>query len=147
VRKFGWGDCVAKQNVSGKFFVSMEVLDHLGRPITRISTATKGARHVVHVENISGLPCNARVKARLPNGTLRIEFVDASGSAVADWDKSQYSIPKFATRDLECALRRNTGSSHSKEPIQVDDVMDGRGTLGWNSATSGVPIQISIDAA
>jgi len=138
---------VAKTNVSGMFYVSMEVLDSLGRPVTSISKRTPGARHVVRVENISRLARDARVLARLPNGMTRIEFIDASGTACDSWDKAVTNIPKGATRDLECDVRRNSGSTHTAEPIQCDDVMEGRGALGWKPASSGVPIQITIAVA
>ena len=132
-------------NVSGLFHVSMEVLDNSGTPLAQITTTTPGARHVVHIENISTLTRDARVVALLPHGTARIEFV-VSGASQARWRKQVSRIPSGQTRDLECDLRRNTGAARRNEPLQCDQVHDRRGSLNWRSLTSGLPFQMTIDA-
>jgi hypothetical protein len=133
-------------NVAGLFHVSMEVLDHSGTCLTQITIRTRGARHVVHVENISTLTRDARVVAVLPHGTTRLEFV-VSGAVQTQWDKHVLRIPSGKKRDLECDLRRNTGSAHRNEPLQCDQVYDKRSSLPWTSLTPGVPFQMTIDAA
>jgi hypothetical protein len=134
----------AGANVSGLFFVSMNVLDQQGQRLPQISQSTHGARHVVSVENYSTLSQNAWVVASLPHGTSRIEFVDSAGQAAARWDKQAMNIPTGTTVDLECPLRRNNGSNHPNEPIQCDDVQDAQGSLAWASGTKGVPFTITI---
>jgi hypothetical protein len=124
----------------------MEVLDQVGTVLSRIDVSVGNARHVVHVENISTLPRDARVAATLPNGTARIEFVDSSG-ATASWDNFVLRIPPGKTRDLECPLRRNSGGMAYNEPLQCDKVYDRRGTLPWRQLTAGIPFQMTIHAA
>jgi hypothetical protein len=132
-------------NVSGLFYVSMEVLDAAGAVLTQIDAGVAVARHVVHVENISTLPRDARVNASLPHGTAHIEFV-ISAAAKPKWKRSVSRIPSGQTRDLECDLRRNSGAAHKNEPIQCDEVFEKRGRLSWRNLPSGVPFQITIDA-
>jgi hypothetical protein len=123
----------------------MEVLDHHGRPLSQISTRTHGARHVVHVENLSSLTEDAKVFASLPNRKRHIEFVDPAGTH-DKWNDVRNSIAPGAIVDLEFSLRRNGGSSSLAEPIQCDDVQDKVGTLAWSSGTSGVPFTMKIAA-
>jgi hypothetical protein len=135
----------ASANVSGLFFVSMEIQDHLGRPLSNISARTQGARHVVRVENVSSLTQNARVFASLPNGKRRIEFVGRAG-AIDTWNDVRNNIASGAIVDLDFPLRRNSGPHSPAEPIQIDDVQDSVGTLVGNPATCGVPFTMTIAA-
>jgi hypothetical protein len=142
------GQSFAGANVSGFFFVSMQVLDHSGQPISQISQSTQGARHVVTVENISGLTQNALVKVMLPHKRRRIEFLDpASNLAIDQWSESAMGIPVFSKVDVERPLQRNSGSNHPSEPIRCVDVQDAQGAMAWSPGTTGVPFQITIDAA
>jgi hypothetical protein len=131
-------------NVSGFFYLSMEVLDNSGASLTTVSAGTGTAFHTVHIQNISTLPRDARVVCVLPNGTRRIEFVVA-GTAQDRWDNSTLRIPKSVTRDLACDLRKNTGPASGNEPIQCDEVYEKRGTLPWTRLTAGVPFQMTIN--
>lgn len=123
----------------------MEVLDNSGRVLTQIDAGTQGARHLVHVENISTLPRDTRVVALLPHGTAHVEFAVA-GAARTHWDHHVLRIPSGQTRDMECYLRRNTGPARMNEPIQCDRVYDRRGSLPWRELTSGLPFQMTINA-
>jgi hypothetical protein len=132
-------------NVSGLFYVDMEVLDVTGGVLNQIAAGDIGVRHVVHVENISTMPRDARVISTLPHGTTHIEFL-ISGVAKSKWDRSVARIPSGQKRDLDCDLRRNNGPINRNEPIQCDEVFEKRGQQSWKKLTAGVPFQVTIDA-
>lgn len=131
-------------NVAGFFHVSMDVLDNSGTPLTQINARTAGARHAVHVENISTTSRDARVVASLPSGRACIEFVVA-GAPQPQWNQTTLKIPNGQTRDIECDLRRSAGPARKNEPIQCDEICERRGTLKWKRLSGGVPFQITID--
>lgn len=134
-----------RENVSGLFFIGMEVVDQSGKPVASINATTSGARHVVSIENISTLPRNVRVVAVLPQGLTRIAFT-IDGGYVDRWQKEMIHIPDGQIRTLECDLVRTRGPNATGEPIQCDEVYDQRGTLQWKKLTKGLPFQITIDA-
>jgi hypothetical protein len=135
----------ASANVSGLFFVSMDVVDHNGVHLPQITRNTQDARHVIVVENYSGLTQNAKVCASLPHGMRRIEFVPVK-TATDSWSYAINGIPDSQKVRFECRLRRNNGSSDPVEPIRCDDVQDALGSLAFRPGSSGVPFFMHIAA-
>ncbi|WP_316172498.1 MULTISPECIES: hypothetical protein [unclassified Bradyrhizobium] len=135
----------ATSNVSGLFYVIMDVKDSTGSSVSSIPGGTPPIKHVISVENISALSQNVKVKASLPNSTRSIEFVDGSGT-YDQWSDSRVSVASGVTVTLDFELRRNGGPKNSAEPIQCDDVEDSIGSLASSSATCGVPFSMTIAA-
>jgi hypothetical protein len=125
-------------NVSGLFFVDMDVLDGVGNSIFQLDASTPNPRHVIWIENISGATQSAWVYASLSNQTLRIEFVK-NGVAHANWDDQVLNIPSGARRELGCNLRRNGGPPGYNEPLQCDRIDKTQGTLPWIRLWRGLP--------
>jgi hypothetical protein len=121
----------------------MDVIDLAGKSLPDISASTKDARHLVRVENISTLKQNAKVSAKLPNGTLRLEFVE-HGSVSDNWSDFRNNIPSTTEVDFVREIRRTGGPNYSAEPIECVDVEDSMGSLAWSSGSSGVPFSMTI---
>jgi hypothetical protein len=127
-------------NVVGLFFVDPDVVDVSGSHIPQIDITTPRPRHVVSIENISGVARSARVFSSLPHGMVRIEFLK-NGVSQANWDDQVFNIPMGAKRQLGCDLRRNGGPAGVNEPLQTDRVDTTQGTLPPVTLRQGLPIQ------
>jgi hypothetical protein len=125
-------------DVSGLFFIDMGVLDGSGKSILQLDASTANPRHVIWIENISGVTQSAWVYASLPNRTLRIEFVK-NGIAQTNWDDRVLNIPGGAQRELGCDLRRNGGPPGNNEPLQCDRIDKTQGSLPWIRLWRGLP--------
>jgi hypothetical protein len=140
----GGGNIVQVANLVA---VEMQVQDSNGTCITRIdnSTATP-PRHVVQVENIGKPPRGIKIRASLPNGMTRLEFVNGAQST-ANWDKHVVNVPCNSKRNLESELRRK--SAGRNEPLQCDEVQHARGSsINFKPLrSSNVPFDIIVDVA
>src|ERR1700747_1556896 len=115
-------------DVSGLFFIYMDVVDPVCQSVKQLDGSTANPRHVIWIENISGTTQSARVYATLPNRTLRIEFV-INGGAQAQWNDDVLNIPAGARRELGCSLRRNGGPAGNNEPLQCERIDKTQGSL------------------
>lgn len=123
----------------------MDVIDLLGNSLPDISASTKNAQHLVRVENISTLKQNAKVFLKLPNSTLRLEFVEQATVSDA-WSEARNDIASGSEVDFVREMRRTGGPNHTAEPIECVDVEDSMGTLAWSSGSCGVPFSMTIPA-
>jgi hypothetical protein len=124
----------------------MDVIDQGGKPLQQITRHTRNARHIVSVENFSGLTQNARVTVKLPNLKLRLEYITPAAGGADGWIDFRSGIASGTTVDFVHRLRRTGGPNNPTEPIECADVEDSLGTLKFNAATCGVPFSMTIDA-
>jgi hypothetical protein len=133
-------------NVSGLFSIQMDVVDAQGNSLAAIDAATRGARHVVHIENYSTLSKGARVIATLPHGKTRIAF-HVDGRQADMWDQHVENIPGRTTSVLECRVVRTRGPARHEEPIQCDQFFDKNGEMEWRPQWDKIPFQIIVRVA